>query len=151
MAKSALAVRLQQETVAAMKAKDKERLSVLRMLQAAVKQVEVDTRTELDDQEIVKIVRSYAKKVRDALAGARSGSREDLASQAEAELKVVEEFLPAELDDVAIEAHVRAAVDELGATSPQQMGQVMRAAMARVAGQAEGGRVSAIVKKVLAG
>ena len=149
MAKSELAARLQSEVVAAMKAKDKERLSVLRMIQAAVKQIEVDTREELDEDGVVKVLRSYAKKVRDSLAGAREGGRDDLAAQAEAELAIVDEFLPAELDDAAIEAHVRAAVEEIGATSMKEMGQVMKAAMARVAGQAEGGRVSAIVKKVL--
>lgn len=122
MAKSALATRLQQDVVAAMKANDKDRRSVLRMIQAAIKQIEVDTRTELDDAAVVQVLRSYAKKVRDTLSGANAAGRADLVAQAETELRIVEEFLPAELDDAAIEAHVRAAAAEVGATSMKEMG-----------------------------
>lgn len=150
MATSELAVRLQRETVAAMKAKDKERLQVLRMLQAAVKQVEVDTRKELDEQAVVAVVRSYAKKVRDELAGARQGGRDDLAARAEAELAIVQTFLPAELPDEELSEIVRNAIAATGAASPRDMGMVMKTAMAEVAGRAEGGRVSAMVKRQLA-
>lgn len=151
MAKSELAARLQSETVAAMKAKDKERLAVLRMLQSAVKQVEIDTRAEPDDEGVVAIVRAYAKKVKDSLQGARDAGRDEMVAAAEAELAVVQEFLPAELDDAALEACVKAAVAETGATTMKDMGRVMKAAMAKTAGQADGSRVSATVKRLLAG
>ncbi len=151
MPKSELAARLGTETVAAMKARDKDRLAVLRMLQAAFKQVEVDTRQEIDEAGAVKIVRSYAKKVKDQLAGAESAGRPELVAQAQAELAIVNEFLPVELDDAALAEIVRAAIAETGATSPREMGQVMKAAMARVAGQADGGRVGAAVKAQLGG
>ena len=151
MTTSDLAARLQRETVAAMKAKDKERLGVLRMLQAAVKQVEVDERRELDDADVLKILTSYARKVKDQLAGAESSGRDELVAQARTELEIVQEFLPAEMDDAALEAAVQEAIAESGAEGPKDMGKVMKAVMPKTAGRADGGRVSAMVKKLLAG
>ncbi len=149
MASGEIAGRLQAATVAAMKAKDRDRLTVLRMLQAAVKQVEVDTREEVDDDAVVAILRSYAKKVRDALDGARKGGRDDLAARNEAELVIVAEFLPAELDDAVLAGLVDEAVAETGAEGPRDMGKVMKAVMVKVAGRADGSRVSAAVKQRL--
>jgi uncharacterized protein YqeY len=151
MAKSELAARLQSEVVAAMKAKNKERLGVLRMLQAAVKQVEVDERRELTDADVIRILASYARRVKDQLAGAQDSGRADMAAAAEAELVIVGEFLPAELSDDELAAAVAEAVAETGAAGPQDMGKVMKAALAKVAGRADGGRVSAMVKQKLAG
>jgi len=151
MAESSLAARLKSEVVAAMKAKDKERLGVLRMLQAAVKQVEVDERRELSDADVLKILTSYARKVKDQIAGAESGGRAELAAQGQAELDIVQEFLPAEMDDAALEAACREAIAETGAAGPKDMGKVMKAVMPKTAGRADGGRVSAMVKKLLAG
>jgi uncharacterized protein YqeY len=146
-----MAARLKSETVAAMKAKDKDRLQVLRMLTAAVKQIEIDTREELDDEGVTKVVRSYAKKVKDSLQSARDAGRDEMAAALEIEASVVAEFLPAEMDDATLEGLVREAIDECGATSMKDMGKVMKPAMAKIAGRAEGGRVSAAVKKLLAG
>jgi len=151
MAKSELAARLKTETVTAMKAKDKDRLQVLRMLTAAVKQIEIDTREELDDEGVTKVVRSYAKKVKDSIQGARDAGREEMIAALEAESAVVSEFLPAEMEDEVLEGLVREAIDDVGATSMKDMGKVMKPAMAKIAGRAEGGRVSAAVKKLLAG
>lgn len=151
MAPSELAARLKTEVVTAMKAKDKERLGVLRMLQAAIKQVEVDERRELGDTDVVKILTSYARKVKDQLAGAESSGRPEAVAQALAELAIVQEFLPAEMDDAALEKAVKEAIAESGAAGPQDMGKVMKAVMPRTAGRADGGRVSALVKKLLAG
>jgi uncharacterized protein YqeY len=151
MGKSDTAGRLQGDVIAAMKAKDKERLGVLRMLQAAVKQVEVDERRELTDADVVKILASYARKVRDQIKSYGDGGREDLKSAAEKELAIVGEYLPAELSDEELEQIVRTAVAETGASGPQDMGQVMKAVMPRTAGRADGQRVSAMVKQTLAG
>ena len=151
MSTSELAARLKADVIAAMKAKDKERLTVLRMLQAAVKQVEIDTRTELDDAGVVKVLQSYRKKVRDSLAGARESGRDELVAQAEAELAVVESYLPAELDDAELEALVREVIAETGAASMKDMGQVMKGVLAKAAGRADGSRVGPIVKSLLAG
>ena len=151
MDKSQLATRIRQDTIAAMKAKDKGRLGVLRMLQAAIKQVEVDTREDLDDEGVLKVLRAYMKKVKDSLAGARDSGRTELVAGAESELAIVQSYLPAELDDAALEGLVREAIAETGASSPKDMGRVMKAAMAKTGGRADGGRVSALVKSLLAG
>ena len=151
MAQNGIAAALKTAVVAAMKAKEKDRLAVLRMLQAAVKQVEVDERRELTDEDVLKILASYARKVRDQMDGAEQSGRADLVARAEAELAIVQEFLPAALDDAELEAIVRAAIAEVGATTPREMGAVMKAVLPRVAGRADGGRVSAAVKKQLGG
>ncbi len=151
MAASELADRLKSEVITAMKAKDKERLGVLRMLQAAVKQVEVDERRELDDQDVLKILTSYARKVKDQIKSYGEGGRSELKAAAEVELAIVGEFLPAELSDGELEKLVREAVAESGAAGMRDMGRVMKAVLPKVAGRADGGRVSALVKQVLAG
>jgi hypothetical protein len=148
---SEIAARLQRDVVVAMKARDKERLGVLRQLQAALKQVEVDERRELDDPAVVKTLQAYAKKVRDTLASAEQAGREDLLAAARRELTLVQGYLPAALDDAELAALVDAAIAAVGAGGPQHMGKVMQAVMSQVAGRAEGGRVSAMVKARLAG
>jgi len=149
MSRSETADRLKSDVVTAMKAREKERLGVLRMLQAALKQLEVDTRRELEEADVVKAIATYARKVKDQLESAREAGREDLAARAEAELALVGDYLPAELSDDELETVVRGAIAEVGAASPRDMGQVMKAVMPKVAGRAEGGRISALVKKLL--
>lgn len=151
MAKCELAAQLHKEVVAAMKAKDKERLGVLRMLQAAVKQVEVDERRDLKDEDIRKILSSYSRKVKDQISSYGDAGRDELCQAAELELKIVSEFLPAEMSDDELAAVVAAAVTETGAAGPQDMGKVMKAVLAQTVGRADGGRVSALVKKSLVG
>ena len=151
MARSEVAAKLQQEVIAAMKAKDKDRLGVLRMLQAAVKQVEVDERRELEDADVLKILTSYARKVKDQISSYGDAGRDELKNAAEAELLIVGEFLPAEMTDEELSVIIAEVVAETGAAGPQDMGKVMKAVMPRTAGRADGGRVSALVKKVLVG
>jgi len=148
---SETADRIQAEVIAAMKQRQKQRLGILRMIQAAMKQVEIDERRDLTEDDVLKIVGSYARKVKDQIAGARDGGRDDLAAAAEAELVIVSEFLPAELTDAELEEVVRDVVAEVGATGPQDLGKVMKAAMPKVAGRADGGRISALVRQLLAG
>lgn len=150
MATCELAARLQAEVIAAMKAKAKDRLGVLRQMQAAIKQVEVDSRKELADADVQKILASYAKKVKDTLASTVGTGRDDLKAAAEAELAIVSEFLPAELGDAELEKLVRQAIADSGAQSPADMGKVMKVAVPLVAGQADGARISAMVKRLLA-
>jgi uncharacterized protein len=149
MAKGELAERLKRETVTAMKERDKDTLTILRMLQAAVKQIEVDTREELDEDGLIKVFRSYAKKVKDSIEGARQSGRDELIAAAVTELAVVQTFLPAELPDETLETMVDEAIAETGAESMKDMGRVMKATMEKVAGRADGGRVNPIVKKRL--
>jgi len=151
MARSEIAAKLKADVITAMKAKDKKRLGVLRMLQAAVKQVEVDTRQELTDAEVVKVLSSYGRKVKDQIKSYGEGGRQELQATAETELAIVAEFLPAEMSDAELEAVVREAVAEVSATGPQDMGKVMKALMPKTTGRADGGRVSALVKKALVG
>ncbi len=151
MAKCELATRLQSDIVAAMKGKQKHRLGILRMLQAAVKQVEIDERKDLKDAEVQKIISSYARKVKDQIQGARDSGRDDLLEQAEQELVVVAEYLPAEMDDAALEQLIQDTITETGAAGPRDMGNVMKAVMPKVAGRADGSRVSGLVKKLLLG
>ncbi len=151
MAQSEIAAKLKSEIITAMKAKDKPRLGVLRMMQAAVKQVEIDTRKDLEDADVMKVLSSYGRKVKDQIKSYGDGGREELKAAAETELAIVAEFLPAEMSDDELEAIVRAAVAEVGAAGPQDMGNVMKAVMPKTAGRADGGRISALVKKVLVG
>ena len=151
MSKSEIAVRLQQEVVTAMKAKDRDRLGVLRMLQAALKKVEVAERRELTDEDVLRVLTSYGRKVKDQIASYGEGGRPELQAAAEAELIIVGEFLPAELEDAELETIVREAVAATGASGPQDMGKVMKAVMPRTAGRADGSRVSALVKRILVG
>lgn len=151
MATCELGARLQAEVVAAMKAKAKDRLGVLRQMQAAIKQVEIDTRKELNDADVQKILAAYAKKVKDTLASTAGTGRDDLKVAAEAELAIVSEFLPAEIGDAELEALVRQAIADSGAQGPADMGKVMKTAVPLVAGKADGSRISAMVKCLLAG
>lgn len=146
---SEIAIRLKADTIAAMKAKEKARLAILRQLGAALKQVEVDKREELDDEGALKVIQSYAKKVKDTLASAQNAGRPEMVADAEAELAIVQEYLPAEMDDDALAALVAEAVAESGAAGPQDMGKVMKAVMPKVAGRADGSRISAMVKAKL--
>ena len=151
MATSELAARLQADVITAMRAKDKDRLGILRQMQAALKQVEIDTRKDLSDADVQRILTAYAKKVKDTLASTTGTGRDDLKAAAEAELAIVTAYLPAELGDAELEALVRRAIAESGAASPADMGKVMKVAVPLVAGQADGSRVSAMVRNLLAG
>jgi uncharacterized protein YqeY len=149
MATGDIASRLQQATVAAMKSREKERLGTLRMLQAMIKQVEVDERRHLAQEDVIKVLASFQRKVREQLAAARDSGRADVQERSERELAVVAEFLPAPLDDAELERVVREAIAEAGAQGPRDMGRVMKVVLPRVAGRAEGGRVSGVVKRLL--
>jgi uncharacterized protein YqeY len=135
----------------AMRAKDSERLGTIRLLLAAMKQKEVDERIELDDTAVVAIVDKLVKQRKDSVTAFTQGGRTDLADKEAAEIKVLEVYLPQRLsaDEVAVE--VKAIVAELGAKGPGDMGKVMGAVKARLAGKADMGQVSAAVKAALAG
>ena len=133
----------------AMRAKQVERLGAIRLLLAACKQKEVDERIELDDAMVVALVDKLIKQRRDSIAAYTSAARPDLADKEAAEVVVLQAYLPVRLSSDEILAAVRAIVAELGASGPGDMGKVMGAVKARLAGQAEMGQVSAAVKTVL--
>ncbi|MBH9552916.1 GatB/YqeY domain-containing protein [Inhella gelatinilytica] len=143
--------RITEDMKSAMRAKETERLGTIRMLLAAVKQKEVDERIVVDDTQLIAIVDKLIKQRKDAMEQFRAAAREDLASKEEAEVAVLQVYLPERLSSEAIEAEVRAIVAEVGATGPGDMGKVMGAVKAKLAGRADMGLVSAVVKKTLAG
>lgn len=134
---------------AAMKAKDKETLGTIRMLTAAIKQIEVDERRELSDADVLTIVSKMIKQRKDAAEQFVEAGREDLQQKELAEIKIIEKYLPAQLSTEEVTAIVHAIIAETGASGMQDMGQVMASTKAKVAGQADMGQVSQIVKAAL--
>jgi uncharacterized protein YqeY len=134
----------------AMRAKEADRLSTIRMLLAACKQREVDERIVLDDAAVIGIVDKLIKQRKDSIAAFTQAGRMDLADKESAEVTVLEAYLPQRLSAQEIQDAVAALVAELGASGPGDMGKVMGAARARLAGKADMGLVSAAVKKALA-
>jgi hypothetical protein len=143
--------RITDDMKAAMRAKDSERLGAIRMLTAAIKQKEVDERVELDDAGVVGIVDKLLKQRKDSIDAFQKAGRQDLADKEQAEVVVLQAYLPTRLSAGEIDAEVRAIVAELGAKGPGDMGKVMGAVKQRLAGKADMGQVSAAVKAALAG
>lgn len=145
--------RLQNDLTAAMKARDELRTATLRMALTAIKNEEVSggAARELDDAEVLKVLAREGKKRRESAEAYANAGRQELADREVAEGAVIEEYLPAQLSDEELATLVAAAVAEAGATSPQQMGAVMKLVTPKVAGRAEGGRVAAAVKAALTG
>ena len=134
-----------------MREQDKLRSETLRMALTAITNEEVSGKTarELSDDEVLKVLAREAKKRREAATAYTGAKRAELAAKEEAELAILEAYLPAQLSDAELEALVAQALTETSATGMAQMGQVMKVASAQVAGRADGGRVAAIVKSVL--
>lgn len=143
--------RITDDMKAAMRAKDSERLGTIRMLTAAMKQKEVDERVALDDTAVVAIVDKLIKQRKDSIEAFEKAGRQDLADKEKSESAVLQAYLPARLSAEEVAAEVRAIVAETGAKGPGDMGKVMGAAKARLAGKADMGQVSAAVKAALAG
>ena len=133
----------------AMRSGDTKRREALRLLTAAFKQVEVDQRKELTEDDAISILTSEAKKRREAIEEAEKAGRTELAAQEKYELALIQTYLPEQLSRAEIEKFVREAVQEVGATTPKDMGKVMKVLMPRLQGQADGKLVNTIVKEVL--
>jgi uncharacterized protein YqeY len=132
-----------------MRAKDSVRLGTIRLLQAAMKQKEVDERVELDDIMVIAIVDKLIKQRKDSVAAYQSAGRQDLADIETAEIVVLQAYLPQRLNAQEVQHAVAAIVAELGASGPGDMGKVMGAVKAQLAGKADMGEVSATVKAAL--
>ena len=136
----------------AMRHKDAGRLSALRMLKAAFMNKSVEKGHELDDAEARQVVNALVKQRRDSIEQFQKGGRQDLVDKETAEIVVLESYLPPSADPAAVEAAVASAIAETGATSPKDMGKVMKAAMARLAGQTIDGKiVNELVRRKLSG
>ncbi|GAB3368616.1 GatB/YqeY domain-containing protein [Lysobacter rhizosphaerae] len=143
--------RLTEDMKAAMKAGDKDTLGVIRLINAAIKQREVDERIELDDAAVIAVLEKGVKQRKDSISQYEAANREDLAAIERAEMAVIERYLPAKMGEAEIRAAIDAAVTETGAASAADMGKLMAVLKPKLAGQADMGQVSALVKQRLAG
>jgi uncharacterized protein YqeY len=144
--------RINGDLTAAMKNKEAERLSTLRMVKTALKNREIEKMAPLTDEEAIRILQSLVKQRRDSIEQYKQGGRPELAEKEAAEIKIIEEYLPAALDEAAISRIVEEAIAQTGASSMKEMGNVMKAVMARLAGQTVDGKVvNQIVKSKLGG
>ena len=143
--------RITEDMKTAMKAGEKERLATIRLILADIKRKEVDERIEMDDAQVLAVLEKAVKQRRDSVSQYEAAAREDLAAVERAEIAVIEQYLPAKLDEAAIQAAIDAAVAETGASGPADMGKVMAVLKPRLAGQADMGLVSKLLKQRLAG
>ncbi|MBI5407917.1 MAG: GatB/YqeY domain-containing protein [Nitrospirae bacterium] len=133
----------------ALKSGDKNKVSILRMIKAAVKNKEIEKGASLNDDEINAILRSFVKKAHEAIEQFSKAGRTELEEKEKAELAVVQGYLPKQLGDDEIKAMIKDAVAETGAAGTKDMGKVMKAVMAKAKGQADGKLVNALVKEML--
>ncbi len=141
--------RITEDMKAAMRASDKERLSTIRMLQAAIKQREVDERITLDDAQVLTAIEKMIKQRKESIVQFDQGGRADLADKERSEIALLQAYLPAQLSDAEVDAIVRDAIAATGATSVKDMGKVMGIVKAKAAGRADMGAVSARIKAAL--
>jgi len=135
----------------AMRGGEKDRLGVIRLILAAVKQREVDERIELDDVQTLSVLEKMVKQRKDSISQYQAANRQDLADVEQAEMKVIETYLPAKLSDEEVDALITAAITETGASSARDMGKVVAAVKEKAAGRADMGVVSGRIKARLAG
>ncbi|WP_367381174.1 GatB/YqeY domain-containing protein [Stenotrophomonas cyclobalanopsidis] len=134
---------------AAMKAGEKHKLGVIRLINAAIKQKEVDERVELDDTAVIAVLDKMVKQRKDSVSQYEAANREDLAEIERAEIVVIEAYLPAKMGEAEIVAAIQTAIAETGATGAADMGKLMGALKPKLAGQADMGLVSKLVKQQL--
>ena len=146
-----LKARITDDMKTAMRAKEAARLGTIRLLLAAIKQKEIDERIELDDAAVSSIVEKLIKQRRDSISQFQAAGRDDLVAAEQAELVVLQAYLPEQLSVAEVEAAVAAAIAESGAASAKDMGKVMGLLKPRLAGRADMGQVSALIKARLAG
>ena len=143
--------RIQEDLKTAMKSGDTQRKDALRMLSAAIKQVEIDSRTEPSEEQVYAILMTEAKKRRDSIDEARKAGRNDIADHEQMELGLIESYLPQQLTRAELEAEAQKAIAESGAKSAKEMGNVMKVLMPRVKGRADGKLVNEVVRSLLNG
>ena len=144
-----LKVRINDDMKAAMRARETERLGTIRLLLAAIKQREVDDRVELDDAAVTAVVDKMIKQRKDSISQFETAGRTDLVDKEKAELDVLSAYMPAQLSDAEVAAEVQAAVAQVGAAGPQDMGKVMGVLKPKLAGRVDMTAVSAQVKAAL--
>lgn len=141
--------KLQEDLKSSMKNKDTVRKSVVTLIRASIKQSEVDNRVELEDEDIIDIIAKQLKQRKDVLVQFKDAKREDLVSEAEAEIEVLKEYLPQQLSEEELSEIVKSTISELGATSMKDMGKIMSAMKPKVKGRADGKLINELVKNNL--
>ena len=141
--------RLTEDMKTAMKAGEKERLGTIRLINAAIKQKEVDERVEMDDTLVLAILEKMMKQRKDSVGQYEGAGREDLAAIERAEMAIIEQYLPAKLGEAEVLAVIDAVIADTGASGPADMGKVMGAVKSKLAGQADMGEVSKLIKQRL--
>ena len=135
----------------ALKSREELKVSTLRMLKAAIKNKEIEQKKEVDDSEVVRLLSTLVKQRRESIEQYKQGGRTDLAQKEEKEILILEEYLPKPLGEEELLRIIETAIQEVGASGPKEMGQVMKALMSKVSGRADGKIVSQLVQKKLAG
>ena len=146
-----LKAQLTEDMKTAMKAGEKDRLGVIRLINAAIKQKEVDERVEMTDALVLAVIEKMVKQRKESIAQYDAAGRDDLAAIERYELGILDTYLPAKMDEASVQAAIDAAVAETGASGPSDMGKLMAVLKPKLAGQADMGLVSQLVKKKLAG
>ena len=146
---SVLKEKLQNDLKDAMKSKDSFKRDVIRFLMSALKQIEVDERKELTDDEIIKIIQKSLKQREDSITAFKNAQRDDLVEKENAEALILKSYLPQQLDDVALKIIVQKHIQQSGATSIKEIGKIMGSVLAECAGVADGKRINAIAKELL--
>lgn len=141
--------RITEDMKAAMRSSDKERLSTIRLVQAAIKQREVDERITLDDPQVLAVLEKMVKQRRESIAQFEQGGRKDLADKERKEIELLQGYLPAQMSEVELDALIRDAIASTGAASMKDMGKVMGVLKAKAAGRADMAAVGARVKAAL--
>jgi uncharacterized protein YqeY len=144
-----LKAQIQEDVKSAMRARDQKRLTALRLITAAIKQIEVDKRIEMDDQAVLAVLDKMVKQRRESLAQFEAAGREDLAAQEKFELELISVYLPEALSDDEVAALIKQAIAATGASSIRDMGAVMNALRGEVQGRADMKAVSSTVKELL--
>ncbi|MGD0168270.1 MAG: GatB/YqeY domain-containing protein [Smithella sp.] len=142
-------IKLNEEMVTAAKSKDKVRLSAIRMLKTALHNKEIDLMRPLNESEVLQVLSSMIKQRKDSIEQFAKGGRTDLVEKEEAELKVVQEFMPAQMSEDEVDSLIKKAIEEAGAVSIKEMGKVMKILMPKLTGTADGKMVSEKVKVFL--
>lgn len=150
MSATSLKDQITEDMKAAMRAKDAARLGTIRLIQAAIKQREVDERITLNDEQVVAVLDKMLKQRKDSISQFEAAGRQDLADKEKAEVEVISTYMPAQLSDDEIDAIVKDAIAETGAESPKDMGKVMGKVKPLLQGRADMGQVSQKIKALLA-
>ena len=141
--------KLSEDMKAAMRAKESDKLATIRLINAAIKQREVDERIELGDDQVLSVIEKMIKQRKDSITQFEAGGRQDLADKEKAEIVVLAAYMPAQMSDAEVQAEVAAAIAQSGASGPQDMGKVMAVLKPKLAGRADMTAVSGLVKAAL--